>query len=84
MFKTAQRRATLIARTETLRAHNEGRMTFYREVGVEKVQWLTAADERTCSECAPLDGRVFRIVKAPMMPLHPACRCSWLSAFSVA
>ena len=29
-------------RTETLRAHNEGRRVFYREVGIQKVKWLTA------------------------------------------
>jgi SPP1 gp7 family putative phage head morphogenesis protein len=79
VFKTAQRRATLIARTETLRAHNEGRMAFYREVGVEKVQWLTADDERTCPECAPLDGKVFDVGEAPSLPRHPSCRCTWVS-----
>jgi SPP1 gp7 family putative phage head morphogenesis protein len=79
VFKTAQQRATLIARTETLRAHNEGRKAFYREAGVEKVQWLTADDERTCPECAPLDGKVFKIDEAPAMPAHPGCRCAWTS-----
>jgi len=80
VFKSAQRRATLIARTETLRAHNEGRMAFYRQVGVTKVQWLTADDERTCPECAPLDGKVFEIGEAPALPRHPGCRCAWSSA----
>ncbi len=76
VFKSAQQRATLIARTETLRAHNEGRKVFYREVGIAKVKWLTAQDERTCPECAPLDGRVFKIDEAPGPPKHPACRCT--------
>ena len=75
VFKTAQQRATLIARTETLRAHNEGRTAFYRDVGVTKVQWLTADDERTCPECAPLNGKVFAIDEAPAVPQHPGCRC---------
>ncbi len=79
VFKSAQQRATLIARTETLRAHNEGRKVFYREVGVAKVKWLTAQDERTCPECAPLDGRVFKIDEAPGPPKHPACRCTVVS-----
>ena len=76
VFKSAQQRATLIARTETLRAHNEGRKVFYREVGIKKVKWLTAQDERTCPECGPLDGQVFKIDDAPGPPKHPACRCS--------
>ena len=75
VFKTAQRRAVLIARTETLRAHNEGRKAFYREAGVKKVKWLTAHDERTCSECGELDGKVFGLDDAPGPPRHPACRC---------
>jgi len=83
VFKTAQQRATLIARTETLRAHNEGRKAFYKEAGVEKVQWLTADDERTCPECAPLNGKVFPIGEAPELPRHPGCRCTWSSVPSV-
>ena len=51
VFKTAQRRATLIARTETLRAHNEGRKVFYRQVEITKVRWLIAHDERRCWIC---------------------------------
>ena len=79
VFKTAQRRATLIARTETLRAHNEGRKVFYREVGVTKVRWLVADDTRTCSACRALNGKVFGIDEIEGPPLHPACRCQTLS-----
>ena len=75
VFKSAQHRATVIARTETLRAHNEGRKVFYREVGIKKVKWLTANDERTCAVCSGLDGNVFKIEDDPGMP-HPLCRCS--------
>ena len=79
VFKTAQRRATLIARTETLRAHNEGRKVFYRQVGVTKVKWLTADDERTCKICRPLDGKVFGIDEVEELPRHPGCRCTCLA-----
>jgi len=76
VFKTAQRRATLIARTETLRAHNEGRKVFYREVGVTKVRWLVADDARTCPACRALNGKVFKLDEAPDLPFHPNCRCT--------
>jgi SPP1 gp7 family putative phage head morphogenesis protein len=76
VFKTAQQRATLIARTETLRAHNEGRKVFYRQVGVTRVQWITAHDERTCPVCRSLDGKVFRIDEVDGPPSHASCRCS--------
>jgi SPP1 gp7 family putative phage head morphogenesis protein len=71
VFKTAQTRMTLIARTETIRAHNQGQIKFYHTVGVEKAIWQTAEDERTCPECAPLDGQVFPLDKLPGPPLHP-------------
>ena len=76
VFKSAQQRATLIARTETLRAHNEGRMAFYREVGVAEVHWITADDERTCPECAALGRKVFSLHDSPSPPIHPSCRCT--------
>jgi SPP1 gp7 family putative phage head morphogenesis protein len=76
VFKTAQRRATLIARTETFRAHNEGRKVFYRQVGITKVRWLTAHDERTCKICRPLHGKVFGIDEVEGPPRHCSCRCS--------
>lgn len=79
VFKTAQRRATLIARTETLRAHNEGRKVFYRQVGITKVRWLIADDDRTCPVCRPLDGKVFGIDEVEGPPRHCSCRCSCLA-----
>jgi len=80
VVKTDQQRATLIARTETLRAHNEGRKVFYREAGVKKVKWITAHDERTCPECAPKDGKVFNLEDDPGV-LHPGCRCTRAAFF---
>ena len=80
VFKTAQRRATLIARTETLRAHNEGRKVFYRQVGITKVRWLISDDERTCPICRPLDGKVFGIDEVGGPPHHTGCRCTVLPA----
>jgi SPP1 gp7 family putative phage head morphogenesis protein len=75
VFKSAQTRMTLIARTETIRAHNQGQIKFYHTVGVENAIWQTAEDERTCPECAPLDGKVYPLDKFPMLPKHPGGRC---------
>ena len=76
VFKTAQRRAMLIARTETMRAHNEGRMAFYREVAVARVTWIAADDGRVCAECGANQGKHFNVGELPPLPLHPGCRCS--------
>ncbi len=75
VFATAQKRIELIARTETLRAHNQGRIKFYDTVGVRQVRWMVAHDERLCPICLELDGKVFAVDKTPPIPRHPGCRC---------
>ncbi|HOY64455.1 MAG TPA: minor capsid protein, partial [bacterium] len=81
VFKTAQYRMEMIARTETLRAHNQGRMKFYHTVGVTKVEWMAVGDERMCPVCRELDGKIYPIDKVPNIPSHPHCRCQILNAY---
>ena len=76
VFKTAQHRARLIARTESVRAHSEGRKMVYEKAGIKKVRWHTAYDERVCSECGGLDGLEFSLNDVPGPPRHSGCRCS--------
>lgn len=74
-------RAELIASTEVTRAYAEGNRIAYRESGVvDEWEWRTAADERVCPICGPLDGKQRRLnepfdigINAP--PAHPRCRC---------
>lgn len=80
VFRTVQQRAELIARSETMRAYNQGAIKFEQRIGVKSLTWLTAGDERTCPECGPLDGREFPLAKLPSQPLHPACRCTHVPA----
>ena len=54
VFSKAQYRMELIARTEVLRAHNQGRIKFHDRVGVRKLEWMTMEDERVCPICGPL------------------------------
>ena len=81
VFSKAQYRMEMIARTEILRAHNQGRMKFHRQVGVQKLEWMTMEDERTCPVCGGLDGKQFDIDKFPSIPAHPHCRCCALPAW---
>jgi HK97 family phage portal protein len=54
-----RKRALLIARTETIWAFNQGAIEAYKQSGVVKeVEWITAADERVCEWCGPMDGRI--------------------------
>ncbi len=84
VFSNAQRRMEVIARTEVVRAHNQGRIKFHREVGVQKLEWMTMEDERVCPVCGPLDGKTFPTDKFPPIPRHPQCRCQSLPAWPLA
>lgn len=81
VFSKAQYRMEMIARTEVLRAHNQGRIKFHREVGVRKLEWLAMEDERMCPVCGGLDGRVFDTDQFPSQPAHPNCRCTSIVAW---
>jgi len=82
-----RQRAVTIARTELAAANNQGQHAAIlqaREEGlfagpVQKV-WSTAADERVCDECGPMDGKT-ALMDDPfeggigIPPIHPMCRC---------
>jgi SPP1 gp7 family putative phage head morphogenesis protein len=46
----------------------------YKDVGVEKVQWVAEGDSKTCGVCRALDGEIFDIDDAPDKQ-HHNCRC---------
>ena len=61
VFKNASaKRALTIARTETSRAVNFATQQAYLQNGIEKKQWLTNFDERTCEYCFPLNGTIIK------------------------
>jgi SPP1 gp7 family putative phage head morphogenesis protein len=77
-------RAETIARTEAMRASNQGVVELWRQAeaqglltGRERKVWLVADP---CPICAPLDGETvgihesFSVGQDP--PLHPRCRCT--------
>jgi HK97 family phage portal protein len=60
VFNEATRnRATMIARTESLRASNFATVEAYRQSEVvEAKEWLAERDNRTCPYCLEMDGKV--------------------------
>jgi SPP1 gp7 family putative phage head morphogenesis protein len=75
-------RATVIARTEIIRAHAEGQLDGFERLGIAEVgamaEWRTAGDDRVCPICGPLEGEIMKIADARgQIPRHPQCRCSW-------
>ena len=51
----------------------------YQELNVEKYQYSSALDSRTCESCGAMDGEIIdmkdRVVGYNASPLHPNCRC---------
>ena len=72
-------RAKRIARTETIQAAAQGSIEGYKEVGVGRVEFYTALDERVCEECMSLHGQEFPVSESVgVITVHPNCRCAWL------
>jgi len=79
-FIPAKRRATIIARTEMIRAHHHANIQEYRNWGVAGVkvraEFRTAGDERVCDQCQQLHTNVYSLDEIEgMIPVHPQCRC---------
>jgi len=81
VFSKAQYRMEMIARTEVLRAHNQGRIKFHQQVGVQRLEWVAMEDERMCPVCGGFDGKVFDTDHFPTQPAHPNCRCTSVVAW---
>ncbi len=71
-----EKRAPMVARTEVITASNQGANALYKAEGVQKIQWYTALDERTCEECNALHRETFPIDDGPRPALHVNCRCT--------
>jgi len=65
MVRTALQNVSSAARQATWEANGD----FI--IGVE---WVSTLDDRTTSQCASLDGKVFPVDSGPRPPLHPNCR----------
>lgn len=76
----ARRRAEILARTEVIRAHHAANMQEYKNWGAEGfevvAEWVTAGDDRVCTECASYSGDRYTLKAMEYaIPVHPQCRC---------
>lgn len=84
-------RAEKIARTESMRAANEGQQQLWEQAteagvltGLESKVWITTPDDRLCPVCEPLDGQTVALDDTfdvdgdsiDAPPAHPNCRCT--------
>lgn len=65
--------------TESTAIGSLARQKIFKQLGVNKYQFYTRADERTCEVCGSMHGLVFPMsayeVGSTASPLHPHCRC---------
>lgn len=82
VFKSARRRAYLIARTELHRARQRAAVDIYKAAGIKMVKWVGIGDGRICANCKAMNGRTFNLedMEDRLPPLHPRCRCRLLPA----
>lgn len=67
-----------LIRTETMHYLNESAFKAYEDAGCEEVEVWAAKDERVCKTCGAMHGKVYKIKKRPVLPLHSNCRCTYL------
>ena len=81
--KIGRTRATTLARTEVMHAHNEATISQYErvlgsDVEVEiEAEVSTAGDQHVCDICEPWHGQTLPLSEARSdgPPFHPRCRC---------
>lgn len=70
-------RPIAMARSEIVRASNQGALKHYAQGGIEKVRWIATISNRTCPLCIEKNGLVMTVQEAyeNAPPLHSLCRC---------
>ena len=67
VVRTAVQHVAMTSRMETLQSNADV---------VNGYEWVSTLDGRTSSQCRSLDGRVFKMGKGPVPPIHVRCRSS--------
>ena len=78
-FGTIENVMRALVLTESTAVGSIARKEIFKELGVEKYQFFTRADERICDVCGSLHGIIFPMsayeVGVTASPIHPRCRC---------
>ncbi len=68
--------ADRLIRTEASHAYNSAALQSYADAGLKEVDFLAESD--CCELCEPYRDERFPIDDAPVIPVHPNCRCTYL------
>lgn len=63
-----------LIRTESMHTMASAHHDSYTQAGVEKVKFITADDDRVCADCDLMNGDIFDLNDAPMIPQHANSR----------
>lgn len=75
-FSSKFHEADRLIRTEASHAYNSAALQSYKDAGCQYVDYL--AEEDCCDLCEPYSGERYPIGDAPVIPVHPNCRCTYL------
>lgn len=66
--------------TEAAHIVEQATLDSYKEIGLEKYEYLATLESHTCEVCGKLDGKVMEVSKQETgtnyPPIHPYCRCT--------
>ena len=78
LFQSSLRRSANLWWTQTsqygISVVDEATIKGYKDMGVKRVRWIAADDEKTCPTCGARDNKIYPINKIPPKP-HYGCRC---------
>lgn len=74
-FGVAYNNADMLAHTEIAHIQTQASQQRYKDYGIQEVEILVDADERTCPICAKHEGERLPINAHMPIPFHPRCRC---------
>ncbi len=84
MTNMGQHACNRVIRTETTYMANQGELESYKELGIDKIQFLATLDVRTSDECRSMDNKIIDtkdiVVGKNYPPLHPHCRSTTVMA----
>jgi len=85
LLQLSRREATVAVRTAVNEVYNRAAALTLQENAdlVWGLEWVATLDERTCIECALLDGKVWKMDDPALQipPRHPNDRCTLISVF---
>lgn len=68
--------ADRLIRTEASHVYNSAALQSYIDAGCAEVDFLAESD--CCDLCEPYSGKRYPVDDAPVIPVHPNCRCTYL------